>query len=207
MIRRPQPITRREALARGLAAGAALLNARAAQSEVAYSKAAQSQAAQGGTAGADLPLIEKAIPFHREKLPVVGIGTNAFGADGPEELGERKAVLGALVRLGGKVVDTAGIYGASEETIGASIASLGIRQKVFLATKVQARSRESGQARASTLACSMRSRAIRSISSKSTIQSRIVPPPIGPVRPARLASRSRRARLVPRRRVSALRVR
>ena len=50
----------------------------------------------GGTvfaADKELPLITKAIPSTKEKLPVIGIGTNAFGVSDPAELAARHDVL------------------------------------------------------------------------------------------------------------------
>src|SRR4051794_22864281 len=61
-----------------------------------------------------LPLITKAIPSTKEKLPVVGIGTNAFGVSDTAELAARADVLKTLPELGGSVVDTAQAYGTSE---------------------------------------------------------------------------------------------
>ncbi len=82
-----------------------------------------------------LPLITKAIPSTKEKLPVIGVGTNAFGVSSPEEIAARHDVLKRLPELGGAVVDTAQAYGESEGVIGSQIAELGIRSKIFLATK------------------------------------------------------------------------
>ena len=82
-----------------------------------------------------LPLITKAIPSSQEKLPVIGIGTNAFGVSAPDELAARRAVLAKLPELGGTVVDTAQAYGTSEAVIGEQVASIGNRAKLFLATK------------------------------------------------------------------------
>jgi len=91
-----------------------------------------------------LPLIEKPIPASGEKLPVVGLGTNAFTPRGPDDLARREAVLKALPELGGKVVDTAAIYGESEQVIGDAIARFHSRQRLFIATKVQASDAASG---------------------------------------------------------------
>jgi aryl-alcohol dehydrogenase-like predicted oxidoreductase len=82
-----------------------------------------------------LPLITKAIPSTREKLPVIGIGTNAFGVSEAAELAARHDVLKRLPELGGSVVDTAQAYGTSETVIGSAVAEIGNRSKLFLATK------------------------------------------------------------------------
>lgn len=82
------------------------------------------------------PLIMKTIPSTGEKLPAVGVGTNAFGVSSANELAELKRVLQGLTDMGGKVVDTARIYGSSELVIGKLLANIGNRDKVFLATKL-----------------------------------------------------------------------
>jgi aryl-alcohol dehydrogenase-like predicted oxidoreductase len=90
--------------------------------------------------GADssLPLITRAVPSSGEKLPVVGLGTNAYSVTGAEELDARREVLKQMPELGGKVVDTAPAYGRSEEVIGQLVAEIGNRDRLFYATKVTA---------------------------------------------------------------------
>ena len=78
-------------------------------------------------------LITKPIPSSGERLPAIGLGTDAFRADVREEL---RAEIGRMTELGGAVIDTAASYGDSEELIGDALASLGTRNKVFLATKL-----------------------------------------------------------------------
>lgn len=87
------------------------------------------------TAQADLPLITKPIPSSGEQLPVIGIGTNAFGVSAPEARAQIREVLDRLPKLGGKVVDTARVYGTSEEVIGSLVEELGNRDSLFIATK------------------------------------------------------------------------
>jgi aryl-alcohol dehydrogenase-like predicted oxidoreductase len=82
-----------------------------------------------------LPLITKAVPSTKEMLPVIGIGTNAFGVSDPAELASRHNVLKRLPELGGSVVDTAQAYGTSETVIGDALAKIGNRSKIFIATK------------------------------------------------------------------------
>ncbi|MEP7243529.1 MAG: aldo/keto reductase [Gammaproteobacteria bacterium] len=93
------------------------------------------RSALSAAAERSLPLITKAIPSTKEKLPVIGVGTNAFGVSTPEEIAARREVLKRLPELGGAVVDTAQAYGQSEGVIGAQLAELGNRSKIFLATK------------------------------------------------------------------------
>lgn len=83
-----------------------------------------------------LALVRKPIPSTKEMLPAVGVGTNNFTAASPEELAARRAVIEKLPQLGGSIVDTAAIYGESEEVIGRNVAELHLRDRLFLSTKV-----------------------------------------------------------------------
>jgi aryl-alcohol dehydrogenase-like predicted oxidoreductase len=84
---------------------------------------------------ADSAPILKAIPSSGEKIPVIGLGTNAYGVTDAAEVASRKEVLQRMAGLGGRVIDTAAAYGRSEEVIGELLASLGNRKDYFLATK------------------------------------------------------------------------
>jgi len=91
-------------------------------------------------------MLTRTIPSSGEKLPVIGLGTwQAFDvdltSDNRIQLGE---VLSLFVKLGGRVIDTSPMYGRAEEVIGELTAALGIRNKVFLATKVWTRGKENG---------------------------------------------------------------
>jgi aryl-alcohol dehydrogenase-like predicted oxidoreductase len=83
-------------------------------------------------------LITKPIPSTGEQIPVVGLGTNVYGVKTTEEMVPLRAVLARMVELGGTLIDTAHGYGRSETVLGELIADLGIRDKVFLATKCMA---------------------------------------------------------------------
>ncbi|MBI4442954.1 MAG: aldo/keto reductase [Acidobacteria bacterium] len=95
---------------------------------------------------AQAPLITKAIPSSGERIPIVGIGTRDFGGGSPVPREEYKEVLRQLPALGGKVVDTANGYqgGASETLIGEVVSELGNRDRLFLATKVNASGKQAG---------------------------------------------------------------
>lgn len=86
-------------------------------------------------AAAPAALITKAIPSSGQRLPVIGIGTNAFSEAKHDQL---RPVLKRMVELGGSVIDTAPAYGESEQVIGELVAELGIRDRIFLATKLTA---------------------------------------------------------------------
>ncbi len=87
------------------------------------------------TATPGLALITRPIPATGEQLPVVGLGTNAFGVSGPTEYAARRDVLARMPELGGRLVDTARAYGESEVVIGRALAELGNRGRLFIATK------------------------------------------------------------------------
>lgn len=78
-------------------------------------------------------LVTRPIGMHAERLAVIGLGTNRFRLDKREQV---RQVLQRMADLGGQVIDTAPAYGESEETLGAVIAELGLRDRFFLATKV-----------------------------------------------------------------------
>ena len=88
----------------------------------------------------------KAIPSSGERIPMVGIGTRDYESETPEIRAELKEVLRRLPELSGKVIDTAAGYrrGASETVIGELVSELGNRDRMFLATKVNARSKAAG---------------------------------------------------------------
>src|SRR5690606_16185922 len=83
-------------------------------------------------------LITRPIPSSGERLPAVGLGSSATfsGAAGSDEVDALKRVFNAFVEQGGTVFDTAPSYGASEAVAGKIVNELGIRDKVFWATKL-----------------------------------------------------------------------
>ena len=120
-------ITRRDAIAAGAALGAA--------------------AAFGtGTAFAQSgELIQKTIPATGEKLPPIGIGTNRYGVGtSEEERAPLRDTMARFVELGGKVMDSAMIYGTSEAVIGDLAQQLNIRDRLFLVSKTDIRGQVRG---------------------------------------------------------------
>jgi aryl-alcohol dehydrogenase-like predicted oxidoreductase len=97
----------------------------------------------GGTQSA-VELTMRPIFSSGERLPVVGIGTNRYGAGSETEIAPLRETLKTFAAAGGKLIDTAPMYGSSEVVLGELIAGLGIRQQLFLATKVYADGREAG---------------------------------------------------------------
>jgi diketogulonate reductase-like aldo/keto reductase len=91
-------------------------------------------------------MLMRPIPSSGEKLPVIGLGTWQTFDVGASEA-ERKPledVLRAFVKLGGRVVDSSPMYGRAEEVIGDLVAKIGLRNSLFLATKVWTRGKEAG---------------------------------------------------------------
>jgi aryl-alcohol dehydrogenase-like predicted oxidoreductase len=69
---------------------------------------------------------------------MVGLGTAAvFDTADATTRQKAGAVVQALIDNGGKLVDTASTYGDAERVLGEVIASAGLRDKVFIATKLE----------------------------------------------------------------------
>lgn len=85
---------------------------------------------------AQTELLTRPVPSTGVRLPVVGLGTNRFRSGDPAWTARLRETLATFARLGGKVVDTAPSYGDSERAIGAILGETGLRDRIFLATKV-----------------------------------------------------------------------
>ena len=83
----------------------------------------------------NLTPVTKPVPSSGERLPVIGLGTNAYSARTPEEMAPLREVLGRMPQIGGTVVDTARVYGRAEAVIGELVQGLGNRKALFIATK------------------------------------------------------------------------
>ncbi|MBW0002255.1 MAG: aldo/keto reductase [Hyphomicrobiales bacterium] len=83
-------------------------------------------------------LILRAIPHSGEKLPTVGLGTARVFDVGNDEVrrAELEGVVSALVAGGGSVIDTSSDYGTAESVVGDLVQKLGLRQRIFVATKI-----------------------------------------------------------------------
>jgi aryl-alcohol dehydrogenase-like predicted oxidoreductase len=112
-----RPVSRRQALKAGLALAATA-----------------TFAAQAARAAA--PLLTRPVPATGVRLPVVGIGTNRFSTGDAAWNARLRDTLSTFARLGGTVVDTAPSYGDSERAIGAILGETGLRERLFLATKL-----------------------------------------------------------------------
>jgi diketogulonate reductase-like aldo/keto reductase len=86
----------------------------------------------------------RAIPSTGEKLPVIGMGTWQTFDVRPKEAAPMELILQAFVELGGKVLDSSPMYGRSEEMAGYMIGKFGLRDKLFVATKVWTTGKDEG---------------------------------------------------------------
>ncbi|MGH7125546.1 MAG: aldo/keto reductase [Stellaceae bacterium] len=88
----------------------------------------------------------KSIPSSGEPLPVIGVGTwQTFdvGADAAARHALAE-VLQTMAQSGARMVDSSPMYGSSESVAGDLIEQLGLRERLFVATKVWTRGRAEG---------------------------------------------------------------
>lgn len=84
-------------------------------------------------------LIARAIPSTGELLPAVGLGTaNVFDSDDARTRDAATQVVRTLLDAGGRLVDTSSVYGDAEQVLGQVMTAGGWRDKVFVATKLEA---------------------------------------------------------------------
>jgi aryl-alcohol dehydrogenase-like predicted oxidoreductase len=90
------------------------------------------------------PLIRRPIPSSGEMLPAIGIGTSRRYEVEPtaDRIAPLKEAVQTFVSLGGTLIDTAPSYGTAEDVLGAILAETGLRQKIFLASKVDTTGRD-----------------------------------------------------------------
>jgi aryl-alcohol dehydrogenase-like predicted oxidoreductase len=95
--------------------------------------------ATDATAQTAAPLLSRPLPHGGEKLPAVGLGTaSAFDTNDEPTRHKADAVVRALIESGGRLIDTASTYGDAEAVLGEVIASGGLRDKLFIASKLEA---------------------------------------------------------------------
>ena len=84
-------------------------------------------------------LVTRAIPSSGELLPAVGLGTaQVFNTADDATRQKAAAVVQALIANGGRLIDTASTYRDAEVVLGDVIAPPGLRDKLFIATKIEA---------------------------------------------------------------------
>ncbi len=90
-------------------------------------------------------LATRAIPTSGETIPVIGMGTS--GSFEVETAGREplKEVLRRFVAGGASVIDTSPNYSNAEDVLGDLMAELGLRDRIWLATKLAADHREAGE--------------------------------------------------------------
>ena len=114
---------------------------------------------QSRRAMAETAMITRPIPSTGEAMPVVGLGTWPVFDVGADEPARRplREVVKALVDAGGRMIDTSPMYGRAKGVVGDIVAGLGVRDKVFLATKVWISGRDQGIAQMARSASLMKS--------------------------------------------------
>lgn len=83
-------------------------------------------------------LLTRRIPSSGETLPVIGLGTWQTFDVGPSDAkrASLEAVLATFVEMGGKLIDSSPMYGNAEEVVGDLASKMGLRSRLFVATKV-----------------------------------------------------------------------
>jgi aryl-alcohol dehydrogenase-like predicted oxidoreductase len=83
-------------------------------------------------------VMTRPIPKTGEHVPIVGLGSSATFSQvaGAADTEAIKSVFTAMLEQGGTVFDTAPGYGASEEVAAKAVNDLGVRDRVFWATKL-----------------------------------------------------------------------
>jgi len=105
-----------------------------------------SLAAPSALIAQEAPTILKPIPSTGEELPVIGLGTSRVFEVGPGDF-EREGpgeVLQTLAGVPNSMMDTSPMYGSAETVVGDLAAQLGVRDRLFFATKVWIQGREQG---------------------------------------------------------------
>jgi len=94
---------------------------------------------------ADTPLT-RPIPSSGERIPIIGMGTwRAFDVGhGQSARAPLDRCVAAFASSGGCVIDTSPMYGWAEEVAGEILTALGLRDQMFIATKVWTQGRERG---------------------------------------------------------------
>jgi diketogulonate reductase-like aldo/keto reductase len=95
---------------------------------------------------ADARIMTKAIPSSGEPIPIIGVGTwQTFDVgNDPGSRAPLAEVLKVMTQAGRGVVDSSPMYGSSETVAGDLMAELGVRNKLFIATKIWTNGRDAG---------------------------------------------------------------
>lgn len=86
----------------------------------------------------EVPPITRAIPSTGERVPAVGLGTaSVFNSDDERTRNAAAQVVRTLVDAGARLIDTASTYGDAESVLGNVLDAEGLRDKIFVATKLE----------------------------------------------------------------------
>ena len=89
--------------------------------------------------------ITTTIPSSGEQLPAVGIGTRDYRSNtDTAEMQRFRQTLETFHSSGGRVIDTSPNYGNAETVIGGLLRDIGIRDEMFMATKVDREDQQQG---------------------------------------------------------------
>jgi diketogulonate reductase-like aldo/keto reductase len=102
--------------------------------------------ASGAAIGQSSRIMTRKIPSTGEDIPAIGLGTWQVFDAGSDAAARAplRAVLSAFSGHGGKLIDSSPMYGSAESVAGDLVAELGLRDKLFIATKVWTSGREDG---------------------------------------------------------------
>jgi len=83
-------------------------------------------------------ILMRAIPKTGERIPAVGLGTaSTFDRDSESARRSASEVVHALLDGGGRLIDTASTYGDAEVVLGKVMAAEHLRERIFIATKLE----------------------------------------------------------------------
>ncbi len=134
-------LTRREYLASAAKLGAAL-----ALPQALAACAGAGVESAGSSNHTAARVITRPIPKTGEQLPIVGLGSSATFSQvaGAADTEAIKSVFATMLDQGGTAFDTAPGYGASEEVAARAVNDLGVRERLFWATKLNVAGRGAG---------------------------------------------------------------
>ena len=109
-------------------------------------------AALGRAAGQTGKIMSRKIPSTGEELPAIGLGTwQVFDAgDNAAARAPLREVIANFAQAGGKLIDSSPMYGSAESVAGGLVGELGLRDRLFIATKVWTPGRAEGIAQMET---------------------------------------------------------
>ena len=90
--------------------------------------------------------LTRPIPSPGDRIPVIGLGTwRAFDVGhGSAARAPLEPCVAELAELDGAMIDSSPMYGRAEEVVGDIVATLGVRERLFIATKVWTSGRKHG---------------------------------------------------------------